>query len=287
MAAVRFVDFLRRALHRHGSRAEPRSGHPGRRQTRRGGVTYAAGIFNGVPDSDQLQQRRLRQRQGCGRPALSAAVQERPDVAAAGPRASASAPAWAGRRAPRPSRAATRPMASRRSSSTAARWSATARSGAFRPKPNTATVLSAPSANTSFPPSMCGPRDRRRRPSWRTRPGSWPPATSSRARIVLHRRRPPASVQLGERHLGRLGSRGAICGSQDRSQRVPAVRRSRGQCGRGDVDRTRTELVSQQDRAARPSTIYQTRFANLVPLSSTQILRQDEKAFITRFQNSF
>jgi len=32
---------------------------------------------------------------------------------------------------------------------------------------------------------------------------------------------------------------------------------------------------------------YDTRFSNLVPLSSTQILRQDEKAFITRFQLSF
>ena len=32
---------------------------------------------------------------------------------------------------------------------------------------------------------------------------------------------------------------------------------------------------------------YQTRFTNLVPVSSTQILRQDERAFITRFQISF
>jgi phosphate-selective porin OprO/OprP len=32
---------------------------------------------------------------------------------------------------------------------------------------------------------------------------------------------------------------------------------------------------------------YQTHFTNLVPLSSTQILRQDEQAFITRFQLSF
>jgi phosphate-selective porin OprO/OprP len=32
---------------------------------------------------------------------------------------------------------------------------------------------------------------------------------------------------------------------------------------------------------------YQTRFDNLVPVSSTQVLRQDERAFITRFQISF
>ena len=33
--------------------------------------------------------------------------------------------------------------------------------------------------------------------------------------------------------------------------------------------------------------VYDTRFSNLVPVSATQILRQDEKAFITRFQISF